>query len=207
MTRSHCNECGHETKHHVLHSKTINGSEEVEGYGEIEWWDRYELLECGGCETVILRRTHYFDPTDETTVHAYPPPSARRKPHWLSQLPLDIRQLLIQIYNALEANSRSLALMGARAVLDMVIVQKVGDVGGFSAKLKALEAAGFIGTKNREVLDATIDAGSAAAHRGYQPAADDMNAVMDILENLLQAVFHLETLAERLKRNTPGRPA
>jgi len=205
ITRSHCNGCERETKHHVIFAKRTQGSEEVENYGQIDWWDRYELLECAGCETVSLRHTSYFDPTGVTTVTLYPAPVARRKPQWLWKLPGDIKQLLAQVYTALDSNSRGLALMGARAVLDMVLVQQVGDVGSFQNKLQGLEKAGVIGGKNRAILEAALDAGSAASHRGYQPSTEDINAVMDILENLLQALYHLESLAKSLKNTTPGR--
>lgn len=110
-----------------------------------------------------------------------------------------------QVYSALDSNSRALALMGARAVVDIVLVEKVGDNGGFAQQLKAAETAGVIGSKNRRILEAALDAGSAAAHRGYQATADDVNAVIDIVENLLQAVYHLESLADRLKQSTPAR--
>jgi len=90
-------------------------------------------------------------------------------------------------------------------VVDLVLVEKIGDVGGFKDKLKAAEADGIIGSKNREVLDAALDAGNAATHRGHQATSDDVHAVMDIVENLLQAVYHLESLADRLKRATPPR--
>jgi hypothetical protein len=204
-TRSHCNQCGRETKHHVLHAKQVNDSHYSDGYGEIEWADKYELLECAGCEAVSLRHTYWFEPTDETTIKTFPPPVARRRPPWRSKLPKETRELLDQVYGALDGNSRALATMGARAVLDMVLVDQVGDVGGFSQKLEALESSGVIGRKNRQVLATALDAGSAAAHRGHQASAEDMNAVMDILEKLLQAIYHLESLADRLKRTTPPR--
>ncbi|HLG55468.1 MAG TPA: DUF4145 domain-containing protein [Vicinamibacterales bacterium] len=171
----------------------------------ITWWDRYELLACAGCETLSVRHTSHFAPTLETTVTIYPPRTARMKPVWWDQLPKELARLLDEIYSALDLGSRRLALMGARAALDMLLVEKVGDVGGFRAKLKALERDGFIGLKNREILEAALDAGSAAAHRGYAPSSDDLNAVMDIIENLLQAVYHLEPLARRLKGTTPKR--
>jgi hypothetical protein len=116
-----------------------------------------------------------------------------------------VMTLMKQVYTALDSNSRGLALMGARAAVDIVLVEKVGDSGGFAEKLKTAEAAGILGRKNRQVLDAALDAGNAAAHRGYQATADDVNAVIDIVENLLQAVYHLESLADRLKRTTPAR--
>jgi hypothetical protein len=95
--------------------------------------------------------------------------------------------------------------MGARTLLDIVMVEKIGDAGGFGQKLRQLEAAGFVSSKNREVLEATLDAGSAAVHRGYAPKATEVNLVMDIVENLLQAIYVLHDAGEKLKKATPAR--
>jgi len=205
IVRSHCNRCASQTKHVVLAARRVDDSELLEDYGPISWSDLYELVECRGCENVSMRHTHYFDPTDETTITTYPPQVLRRRPHWLHQLPPAIVALMQQTYQALDLNSRALALMGARAAVDMVMTDKVGDVGPFVKKLNALEELGVIGSKNRAVLETALDAGNAASHRGYQPSTDDVGAVMDIVENLLQAAYHLSSLAERLKETTPVR--
>lgn len=205
IVRSHCNSCARQTKHIVLMSRRIRESEEIEDYGPIFWEDTFDLLECCGCETVSMRHTNWFEPTDEVMISIYPSPVTRRRPHWLDQTPVQVRTMLLQVYTALDANSRALALMSARAVLDMVLVETVGDKGTFSAKLDAIEKKGSIGSQNRTFLDAALDAGNAAAHRGYQPTTEDLNAVMDIIENLLQAVYHLKTLAESLRKSTPTR--
>jgi hypothetical protein len=118
-----------------------------------------------------------------------------------------MRSLLKEVYNSLNADNTALPLMGARALLDMLIVDKVGDVGIFAEKLKALESKGFISKKNREILEVALDAGSAAAHRGYRAKLDDVQAVMDIVENLLQATYVLDKVAVELKKSTPPRPA
>jgi len=97
-------------------------------------------------------------------------------------------------------------MMGARTLIDMLMVEKVGDVGTFDAKLKQLEGMGVISSRNREVLSAALDVGNAAIHRGHTPDPDDVNAVIDIVENLLQAVYVLPGMAQRLRTNTPRRP-
>jgi hypothetical protein len=89
----------------------------------------------------------------------------------------------------------------------MVMVEKIGDVGRFDQKLNELEKAGFVSSKNREVLAAALDAGSAAAHRGYAATPAEVNIVMDIVENMLQAVYVLHDAAQKLKKSTPPRPA
>jgi hypothetical protein len=205
VTKSHCNTCAQTTNHTVLAAKDIYGSTYDEGYGEIGWTNSYELLECRGCESISFRHTYCFDPTDETEVTIYPPPTNRRPPAWQVSLPADVQQLLREVYSALAAESRSLAMMGARALVDMVLLKNVGDLGSFPEKLAAAEKAGLIGRKNRDILATALDAGSAAAHRGYRASSVDVAAVMDIVENLLQAIYHLGSLADELKKNTPPR--
>ncbi len=98
-------------------------------------------------------------------------------------------------------------MMGARTLLDMLMVQQVGDVGSFKQKLKKLEAGGFVSAHHVDILDAALDAGSAAAHRGHAPEAFQVNTVMDIVENLLQAFYVLPGMAQTLKKTTPPRPS
>jgi len=154
-----------------------------------------------------MRRTHEFSEWDSPDVRFFPPPVSRHKPEWFDDVPHEMRFLLEEIYNSLDANNTALPLMGARAVLDMLIVDKVGDAGTFAEKMKALEGKGFISEKNREILEVALDAGSAAAHRGYRAKLQDVQAVMDIVENLLQATYVLDKVAVELKKSTPPRPS
>jgi hypothetical protein len=205
--RCHCNRCGHETKHDVLHEQSTSTDEVLPDDVLVSWVDTYEMLECRGCEDVRLKHTNLFVSTGEAEVHFYPPAASRRLPVWRLQLPREIRELLEEVYTALHNDSRTLALMGLRTVLDALMLQQVGDKGSFENKLDALGYNGIISLQQSEVLRAALDAGSAAAHRGFKPERDHLNAVIDIVENLLQAVYHLRPLAEELKRATPPRPA
>jgi ethanolamine ammonia-lyase large subunit len=87
----------------------------------------------------------------------------------------------------------------------MIILDKVGDRGSFQAKLQALQSEGYIASRARNVLDAALDAGNAAAHRGHNPNADTVNEVMDIIESLLEAIYRHDGIAERLRASTPQR--
>lgn len=156
---------------------------------------------------MVVRRVHMLSEWDEPDIQFFPPPASRQKPKWFYDIPHEMRSLLKEVYNSLNADNTALPLMGARALLDMLIVDKVGDVGIFAEKLKALESKGFISKKNREILEVALDAGSAAAHRGYRAKLDDVQAVMDIVENLLQATYVLDKVAVELKKSTPPRPA
>ena len=94
--------------------------------------------------------------------------------------------------------------MGARTLVDMLMLEEVGDAGTFREKLKALLDRGIISERGTEVMEVALDAGSAAAHRGYNPDAEILSAVMDIVENVLQATYHLKRLALTVKRSTPA---
>jgi hypothetical protein len=109
------------------------------------------------------------------------------------------------VYAALAADSRTLAAIGIRTITDMVAVDKVGDKPTFKAKLDGLQDEGWLSSQNREVLEAVVDVGSAAAHRGHRPTTEKLNYAMDIIENLLESIYVLAPVAEQLKESIPPR--
>jgi hypothetical protein len=190
----------------LLATRQTSDEKEIEDCGLVSWQDTFEMLECCGCETVMLRHSHWFSENyPDVTVSYYPPAVSRRRPAWQSQLPLELCSLMREVYSALDANNRRLALMGARTAFDMVLVDKVGDQGTFAKRLEKLEQQGFVGRRNREFLLTALEAGSAAAHRGFQPQPEHLGHVMDIVENVLQAVYALEDGATQVKKATPAR--
>jgi hypothetical protein len=200
-----CNEC-HGTRWHVLCADhRIEGREEVDG--EVEpWTDYFEIFQCQGCDSVHVRRSFCFALLGEEPALSYfPARISRHKPQWSQDLPDELQDLLWEVYGALHADSPRLALMGIRAVIDVAIHEKVGDVGTFREKLAALENKGFVGKQQREFLEAVLDAGNAAAHRGHAASAQELEFAMDIVENLLQAVYALGRAAKHIRGKTPPR--
>lgn len=206
--RIHCNRCRNRTLHALLCKTVEKELEEFDDIPPIEWETTFEMLQCCGCREVILRRTVDADIPWDNEVTYFPPAVSRQLPSWQhnESFPEELRAVLQEVYRSLDANNRLLPMMGARTLIDMLMVEKVGDVGTFGDKLKKLEALGFISSHNREVLSAALDLGSAVSHRGHVPNPEDANAVMDIVENLLHAVYVLPGMAERLRTNTPTRP-
>lgn len=189
----------------MLAVRKTSDSEDIEGVGPVSWEDTYEMLECCGCENVVLRHSHSFSELPEVEVAYYPPRVSRPTPPWKNKLPYRFSSLMDEIYSALHANSRCLALMGARTVVDMVVLDKIGDVGSFQQKLEHMEQRGFVSRQSREFLAVAFEAGSAAAHRGFRPMEEQLLNVMDIVENLLQAVYVLQDAAAELRKATPPR--
>ena len=198
-----CNDCGRKTDHVVLKSHTSSGADQK---SETWWETRYDMMECCGCHFISLKRTFSFSEYDEPEVEYFPPPVSRRKPEWaLRFLPSGLRELTSEIYSALHANNRRLATMGARAMLDMAIVDSVGDVGTFHDKLDALQSKGLIAEQQRQFVEAALEIGHAAGHRGHCPTAENLNLAMDIVENILQQIYVLPHAVVELKKSTPAR--
>lgn len=205
----HCNRCLNPTKHFILaEHETRDVGEPCDEFGQPWWHTIYALLTCCGCESVTLRRQLEFSEweDDDIDVKFYPPQVSRQLPKWLDELPSEINELLTEIYSALHADNRRLALMGARTIIDMFVVDKIGDVGSFKQKLQTLVDKGYLGSLQKETLDVALEAGHAAAHRGYKPPSEVLNHVMDVVESLLQT-YALEKVSDLVKKKIPPRPS
>ena len=208
-TWSHCNECGQETKHDIVHRASRRRTFDDDRYS-VDVGSDWTIVQCGGCEEVSMRRVDWCSEDDRQDGPKpptfFPARVSRRKPVWLNRehAPSTYVGMLDEVYAALHADSRRLAMMGARAIIDLVITRTVGDQGNFSKGLDELKKNDFIGMRDRTIIEAAIDAGSAAMHRGHQPTADDVNVVIDIVERMIQAEI-LEAKAKELAATTPPR--
>ena len=215
ITKAKCDTCLNETNHKILCSEQISGSIDI-----VDWVDTYQVLECQGCNNVMFRKRHWFSEDQDFRPDAcpvyrdtyFPPLSFREKPEWYSSLEKKLTEVLDELYIALQNDIRFLAAVGARTALDIVLVEKLGDKGTFVEKLNALKSRGLVTEAEREMLDAVTEAGNAAAHRGYSPNPDDLVAVMDILEAVIEKLYFAEKKesellrkAKRLMQNVPSR--
>lgn len=211
-TSAHCNRCGPGTNHHVLYSERVEWEDFVEyndgGGFHVEGTHTYELLKCGGCDSVRLRHTETcsdWSPGERHIIH-YPPIISRKAPNWVFEtIPREAKDLLEEIYRALHADSRRLAAMGIRSLIEVVMTEKVRDRGTFKATLIEFHKEGWISDKHREVLDQTIQAGHAAIHRDYKPTPEDLSTLMDIAEALIASVYVHPARGEALSKKIPQR--
>jgi len=177
----------------------------------------YQIIECKGCGNINYRTCSWTSDMIECDgpfykYVCYPTPVSRKVPEWLKELPVDLQSVLGEVYAALHAGSRYLATVGARTVLDLLILDKIGDIGSFKQKIQKLEDDGHITNAEAQLIDAVIEAGNASTHRGYAPITKDLNHVMDILEAILDKLYVAEgrqqklmTQAATLKKRIPPR--
>src|SRR5262249_39526316 len=143
-------------------------------------------------------------------VAQYPPSMARRTPDWMTplspsraQIPKQILELMEEIYLALQSGSRRLVAMGIRTALEQVMRAKVGDHRRFSSFLDAFQAEHYISIRQRNNLEAIINAGHASAHRGWQPSDPEISTLLDITEGIVETVFIHEWRAAQLDKKVP----
>jgi hypothetical protein len=208
-TKAHCNDCGGERNHEVLHCEKTSWEDDDHG---VWGGDKYETLKCCGCDLIKLRHTSWFSEEEESTVHYFPPSIFRRSPEWFSNLWLELKQedefvesLLKEIYVALQNNLSSLATMGIRALLERIMVTRAGDQGSFVKNIAKFEELGHVSKLQSKRLEAILEAGHAAMHRGYKPKVDEVVTLLDIMEHIIESVFLHESKVEKLKKKVPAR--
>jgi hypothetical protein len=208
-----CARCLRLTFHKVLHAVE---KEEDDGIsGTIKGY--FRLIECLGCEAVSMAiKTDWDGEVDE---QFYPSPISRKKPDWLLDLQMgwigdqnfaQIGGLFDEVYECVRGGQHRLATMGIRAILENMMIGKVGDQGSFIRNLDAFSEKGYISLVQRDVMSDILDAGHAAMHRDYKPSILDLKVALDITEGIFSAIFvHAEKargVAQRVPARSPRPP-
>ena len=85
------------------------------------------------------------------------------------------------------------------------MIEHVDDQGSFSANLDTFEKAGYVGARQREIIETTLEVGHASVHRNYNPTRQDVTQVLDIAENIVQSIYVSAEQAKALKKRIPPR--
>jgi hypothetical protein len=196
VAKAHSNDCRHTTKYRIVQTRVQKDRDDEQDF----WWQTtFDMLECCGCGDIMLRREFEFSENQESSVSFHPPRAARWLPKWQYSLPSANPRSVRGGIHGPQADSRTLAMIGARTVIEHSMISKVGDNGTFENSLQALEDGGYVSKTNRKYLKVALDAGSAAAHRAHFPKTEELETVMDIVENLLNSLFVLENQVPPLK--------
>lgn len=104
-----------------------------------------------------------------------------------------------------DGQSRLLA-MGVRTALDTVMIRIVGDRGSFVKKLAEMTKEGHLSSKQKEMLETVIDAGSASAHRGYKPNRDLLEEMVATMESIIRDHYLTGPILRHMRTLLPPRP-
>lgn len=79
--------------------------------------------------------------------------------------------------------------MGLKALLDVYMVRKVGDSGTFKSKLEQLVRIRSLSAAQLQQIESALEAGSAAAHRGFDPSSETVTFVLDVVSYCYIKIF------------------
>ena len=217
IVTANCNECGGDRKSFVRGSHKV-----LEDDGDFSWGTTMEILECCGCGELSARRRFWFSEWEDVVenpttgrlelhmpeeVDYLPARRVRARPEWVNRLPdKNLRQVMEEVYVALDHDLAVLAATGARTLLDRAMWLRIKDQqGGFRGKLDAMVAEGHMGEDEREKFLVMADLGSAAVHRGHVPDPSALNGVLTAVEALLYRLFVEPREVQAIKASTPRR--
>lgn len=163
------------------------------GDEHITWRKDWFILECCGCNNVFIQTVSSnsedvaYDNDENGEPYEYPVEtktywpaiSKRKKPDWLTPFGIlihgcnDLDTILVEVYDALDRDIKTLAAMGMRTAFDISAkIVGIDDNQPFEKKLDELVSRKLIRPAERDRLSTLVDAGNASVHRGWVPSAD-----------------------------------
>lgn len=217
-----CPNCDKETRVDTLFERLDSWHEDGP---DINGVDEYYVFQCRGCEEIFFAKSsrnsedysHYTNPfTGEWEIvyedrkSYFPAVVQTPTPSWagfdLATADTTLHDLLNSIYTAMNHDLRVLAAIGMRTALDRVSELLGVDTNlSFEEKLNELRKGGHISGVQKGVLEVLVDAGSAAAHRGWKPDDKHLATMKEILEALIRDHFILKDDVKRLKDSIPSK--
>ncbi len=220
----HCIECKRPTRHLVTVSLDNTGSESDEREGwSVDWSDRYQVIECQGCETVSFRHESWFSEAqdfddDGTTERIYP---LRNKdainPRPYHNVPSNLRRIYTELIDCFNNDSPTLCAAGLRALVEGVCAQQgiadgpvqVPAKGGgtqvirrdnLEGRIAGLQEKGLLTQPSAQTLHEHRYLGNSAVHELARPSADELKLAIEIVEHVLEQLYELPEKAAELHR-------
>jgi len=205
IVQAPCSSCVRKTKHEVLFETSQQDEETL---------DTYVMMSCGGCSTISMGHQQRWIQDGSVDHRYYPSPVSRKMPSWMFLWSIGLGRgkgdaaigaVLMEVFQAVDGGQYRLAAMGIRALLEQVMIQKVGDLQTFDLKLDEFQKQGYISAIQRDAMRATLDVGDAAMHRGFVPTEQDLTLALDIVEGILAPIYDHRSEAEKMADRVPPR--
>ena len=220
----HCIECKRQTRHLVTVSIDKKGSESDEDEGwSVDWSDRYQVIECQGCETVSFRHLSWFSEAqdyddDGTTERVYPlrnKDAVSARPY--HNVPSNLRRIYTELIDCFNNDSPTLCAAGLRALVEGICAQQAivdGPVtipakgGGtqvvrrdnLEGRIAGLQEKGLLTQPSALTLHEHRYLGNSAVHELARPSTDELKLAIEIVEHVLEQLYELPEKAAELHR-------
>lgn len=233
--KAFCATCKTETNHVVAQSVDTAGSETIHygpgdnDRGTIDWSDRYQIIQCLGCDTFSFRHKNWFseaqeyygpnDYNDGSTTVLYPQRSKdilNAKDFY--NVPKNLRAIYKEVVNCFNGDSPVLCAAGLRATIEglcaensvtdgpVKVMTKDGTVeekrkDNLEGKISGLCEKGILTEKSAELLHEHRYLGNSAVHELSRPAEDDLRLAIEIVEHVLESLYEIPEKAGVLRAN------
>jgi hypothetical protein len=179
----------------------------------VDWWDTYQTLKCGGCETVFFRvissnseDVDYDWDQDgnevgryNTVERFYPEiENLRDEINGFDLLPSHLAAVYTEAAKALNSNQPVLAGIGIRAILETICKDKCAPGSNLYEKIDGLKSQGVLSPNGAEVLHKLRVLGNTSAHEVKPQSSDQLLLAFDVLDNLLSNVYVLEPSVKKI---------
>ena len=176
------------------------------------WRRTHYLARCAGCEIFCYATA---TETEDAQLNSsgqlvpewevFPNAEGEKEPfdkHYL--LKTKVRGIYLEVIRSINADLLLLAAIGLRALIEAICKQQKVRGKNLAKLIDGLEDKGVLSRLQSEFLHGLRFMGNAAAHEIAKPNRDEILAALEIAEAMLQVIYVLPRLANRV---TTGRPA
>ena len=215
-----CTTCNLNTRHVVLQSVDTSASKLLDQQYDIsiDWADKYQIVQCQGCETISFRQLHWFsEDWDGPTERLYPKRAKNSLPTKdYFNAPPSLRRIYRETIESFNNEVYTLCAAGLRSIVegiceDQGIIDgpipvtkkdgssKVERKENLQGKISGLCEKGILARENSEILHEHRFLGNEAVHKLSQPSPEELTLAIQIIEHTLDALYEIPKKALELK--------
>ena len=233
--KAFCATCRAETNHVAVQTVDVDGDEVIR-YGPdendqdaIQWSNRYQVIQCMGCDTFSFRHRAWFseaeeyygpdDISDGSTVWLYP----QRGKDVLNakdfyNAPKNLRAVYKEVITCFNSDAPVLCAAGLRTAIEglcaahgvsdgpVEIVKADGSIetrrrDNLEGKIGGLSERGLLTKSNAQILHEHRYMGNDAVHELSRPSDSDLKVAIEIVEHMFESLYEIPEKAESLRMN------
>jgi hypothetical protein len=200
-----CATCSRPTAHEI--QADFQTSQSFED-GNFTQWDNYRVVRCRGCGHVAFQhQSRWSEDLDErgepeVTERMFSPNASGRPLTESSKyFPTKVRQIYKETVRVLNVSALHLAALGVRTLVEAVCIDAGCSPGPLIHRIDELVTKGILSKRQAEFLHLHRALGNEAAHEIEAPPQIELEAGVDIVENLLQTMYRLPQLANEIEQS------
>ena len=204
-----CPTCGVETNHEVVWASHRQIQDEETGYWEVTDFD---LLQCLGCETPILRKKYIFSEdlklieingklVEVPAITLWPKPSYRNlKIKTVPNTPPTVNRIYRETIDAYNNELQTLCAVGIRAVIETVCKERGINKDDLKEDINELKDKGLITEDFANALHENRLLGNDAIHESILFGDFELQTAIELIESLMYTVYEAKNKADLIKR-------